>query len=427
MDPATGEILSPRQTAGGNFLYRFHFELYGLDRNVARWIVGIATMFMFVAMISGIVIHRNIFKDFFTFRLNKGKRSWLDGHNAVSVFALPFHLMITFSGLLLLGFQLFPGASTIAYDGGGMRALMTEMKGLHDERPLPRSGQAAPLTALGPLLAAATRQWPDEGVGAVSVINPGDSTARIELRQSRGSSLPNRANPAHMVFDGVSGKLLEPAEAPPSPSFVRGVWSALNALHLGRFAAPLVRCLLFASGILGCLMVASGLVMWLIARERDRESSGRVPFGHGLVAVFNVAGVAGLLLAIAGYFWANRLLPAALPLRPTAEIMSFFIIWLLSLVHALLRPHRQAWVEQLWACALLYALLPVLNAATGGVALWTTLAGRGNWAVSSFDLCALLLGLALMHAARKLRHYTPPVRASKRGAQSVQDEEEERS
>ena len=45
---ATGALLTPRDTAGGNFLYRFHFELHGLPREAARWIVGVATMAMFV-------------------------------------------------------------------------------------------------------------------------------------------------------------------------------------------------------------------------------------------------------------------------------------------------------------------------------------------------------------------------------------------
>jgi uncharacterized iron-regulated membrane protein len=42
LDATTGEVLKPRETAGGNFLYRFHFELYALPRDWARWIVGIA-------------------------------------------------------------------------------------------------------------------------------------------------------------------------------------------------------------------------------------------------------------------------------------------------------------------------------------------------------------------------------------------------
>ncbi|MDR1661007.1 MAG: PepSY domain-containing protein, partial [Azoarcus sp.] len=117
LDPASGGKLEGRATAGGNFLYRFHFELYGMDRIWGRWIVGIATMFMFVALVSGVIVHRRIFKDFFTFRPSKGKRSWLDAHNASSVLSLPFHLIITFSGLVLFGSMLVPSALQSAYQG----------------------------------------------------------------------------------------------------------------------------------------------------------------------------------------------------------------------------------------------------------------------------------------------------------------------
>ena len=94
IDSATGEVLQARETRGGSFLYRFHFELYGLPRIWARWMVGIATLLMLVAIISGVITHKKIFKDFFTFRPGKGQRSWLDAHNATAVFALPFHIMI---------------------------------------------------------------------------------------------------------------------------------------------------------------------------------------------------------------------------------------------------------------------------------------------------------------------------------------------
>ncbi len=53
MDASTGELLEPRASRGGGFLYRFHFELYGVPRIWARWLVCVATMFMLVAIVSG--------------------------------------------------------------------------------------------------------------------------------------------------------------------------------------------------------------------------------------------------------------------------------------------------------------------------------------------------------------------------------------
>lgn len=405
MNPATGGMIAPRETAGGDFLYRFHFELYGMDRALARWIVGIATLFMFVAMVSGIIIHRNIFKDFFTFRPGKGKRSWLDAHNATSVLALPFHLMITFSGLLLLANQIMPWAAHYAY-GGSVRAMMGEMKNMHAESASPRSGESAPLAALSPLLEAARRQWPQEGVGAITISNPGDANARVEFRQARGVSLATRAYPQSMVFDGRSGQLLEAPHAAEAPGSVRAIWSGLNALHLGRFASPLLRWMFFASGVLGCVMVASGLVMWVIARQRDRERAGRTPFGHRLVEVFNVAGVAGLLLATVCYFWASRLIPADIIGRSRLEIACFFIVWLLALPHAALRTHREAWVEQLGLAGLLTLLLPLLNALGGGAWLPLSLVS-GQWQVAGFDVAALGIGALLILAAWRTHTHVP--------------------
>ena len=107
-DAATGAPLSPRQTAGGELLYRFHFELCGLPRNLARWILGIATMAMFVAIISGVIAHKKSLKAFFTFRPGKGQRSRQGMHNMATALTLPYHVVIAFSGPVLFAARLTP-------------------------------------------------------------------------------------------------------------------------------------------------------------------------------------------------------------------------------------------------------------------------------------------------------------------------------
>ncbi|MCP6167445.1 PepSY domain-containing protein, partial [Klebsiella pneumoniae] len=75
-----------------DFLYRFHFEL-SMPPMLGRYIVGACALVMLVALVSGIVTHRRIFADFFTFRRGKAsQRNWLDAHNVTGVLALPFHL-----------------------------------------------------------------------------------------------------------------------------------------------------------------------------------------------------------------------------------------------------------------------------------------------------------------------------------------------
>lgn len=92
IDPATGgeDKGKVRETGGGDELYGMHYALRYMPYDWGIRIVGICTMFMLVAILSGIVTHKKIFKDFFTFRPAKGQRSWLDAHNLISVTALPF-------------------------------------------------------------------------------------------------------------------------------------------------------------------------------------------------------------------------------------------------------------------------------------------------------------------------------------------------
>ncbi|MDR1064595.1 MAG: PepSY domain-containing protein [Azoarcus sp.] len=410
LDPASGEKLEGRATAGGNFLYRFHFELYGIDRIWARWIVGIATMLMFVALVSGVIVHRRIFKDFFTFRPGKGKRSWLDAHNASSVLSLPFHLIITFSGLVLFGNMLMPTALQAAYRGdseahfGEMRARMTPSSGM----PEP-SGERAPLmTGLAALIAEAQDTWGGERVGSITITHPGDRNAVIELRQMGFPSLTGGRNVPALRFNGVTG---EPLAAPAAreQSVVQAVGSVLNLLHRGFFATPVPRWLLFLSGVGGSLMIASGLVMWTVSRARKAPEPMRAPWGHRLVEVLNIAAVAGLMAAIAVHFWANRLIPADLPARADWEIHAFFIAWAVTLVHAALRRPKAAWVEQLACAGALTALLPLVNAATGGLALPGSIE-RGLGLLAGFDLCALISGAGMLYAAYKVHRHTPRAR-----------------
>lgn len=411
LDAGTGEVLQPRETRGGSFLYRFHFELYAMPRVWGRWIVGIATMFMFVAIISGVITHKKIFTEFFTFRPRKGQRSWLDAHNATAVLALPFHIIITFSGLLLLMFMLMPWGIDAVYNGDTQkyfaesRGRPAAAAGASGERGgAGRAGRAqsaepAQLTAIAPLMAAAQARWPDRGVGTIVVQRPGTPQATIELREQGARALV-RGGGERLLFNGVTGAPQTPPEARATSS-AQAVSGAMMGIHLGRFADPALRWLLFLSGVIGTVMAGSGMVLWVVKRLPERRKLGRTPRGHRLVEVLNIAAIAGLSVATAGYFWANRLLPVDIAQRADMEIRSFFVVWALCLLHAMLRPHRSAWLEQLWLAAIAFAALPLLNAATGGAALPAAML-HGQWSIAGFDLVALALGVLHGFAAWKL-------------------------
>ncbi len=404
-DPATGGKVTARDTLGGDFFYRFHFQFHYMPALWGRWIAGAAAMFMLVAIVSGVITHKKIFVDFFTFRGGKGQRSWLDAHNALSVFGLPFHFMITYTGLVTLMALYMPWGEQMAIKTQAERQQMTAELNAFIQPGKP-SGQAVPLAPVAEMVRHAQERWGHDTIGRVTATNPGDATARVAV--ARGESGRVSMSPQYMLFEGTTGRLLEVREGVGSAAETRGV---LYALHLGRFSDGVTRWLYFLVSLMGTAMVGTGLVMWTVKRRQKLADPERPHIGFRIVERLNIAGIAGLSVAMTAYLWGNRLLPAGMAERAAWEIHLFFAVWALTLGHAVLRPAKAAWIEQLWAAAALLALLPVLNAVTTERPLWHSL-GQGDWVFIGTDLmCWALAALHVVLALRTARH-RPKLRAA---------------
>lgn len=411
-DPMTGEELTSRATTGGDFFYRFHFQFHYMPAVWGRWLAGMAAMFMLVAIISGVITHKKIFVDFFTFRWGKGQRSWLDAHNALAVFGLPFHLMITYSGLITLMAMYMPWGEREAFRTPAERQQIAAQMSPFIQ-PGKASGEAAPLASMEQMVRQAQARWGEYGIGRVTVTLPGDAASRVAV--ARGEAGRVSMSPQYLLFEGRSGKLLESHDRVGAAAETRGV---LYALHLGRFSDTTTRWLYFLVSLAGTAMVGTGLVLWTVARRHKLPDPARPHVGFRLVERLNIATIAGLSLAMPVFLWANRLLPVSLGGRADWEILVFFIAWAGSLLHAFVRPAKRAWIEQLCLAAVLLALLPVLNAATTSRPLWRSLAD-GDWVFVGFGL--MCVALATLHAAlavRIMRHssHRRPTRKEQRAA-----------
>jgi len=415
LDPSTGEKLDVRETAGGNFFFRFHFTL-NLPRNLGIWAVGLAAMAMLAALVSGIVIHKKFFKEFFTFRPAKGQRSWLDAHNATAVLVLPFHLMITYTGLVIFYLIYMPAASDALFEGDrdalnrALRGLPAQQHAALAHEPRERRGEAgraqgetAPLTDLGPLLAAAEQAMGP--LSGLSIHNPGRRDARIEVRPVLGNRIELTKGQS-MLFDGVSGRVLRaPAESRPSLLTQR----VMAGMHFAQFGGYPMRWLYFICGLASCAMIATGLVLFTVKRRRRHDGEGALgAWLYHVAERVNVSVVAGLAVACIGLLWANRLLPVELAQRGGWEVRVFFLVWLASLGHAIVRPWLAAWREQLGLAALLCLLLPLGN-------LFTV--NRGDFIY--LELTTLCIGALLGGCCWKLGQ-PPQARPIRRGATAME-------
>lgn len=402
MIDGNGQPVVARETRGGDFFYRFHFDLQYLPVIWSRWIVGICAMFMLVAILSGIVTHKKIFRDFFTFRGGKGQRSWLDGHNAAAVLGLPFHLMITYTGLVTLMTMLMPWAAVANYRDA--TALFTEL--FPQAAPVARTGRPAPLVDLTALLNDAERRL-GAPVEYIQVASPGDAAARVTLSQSNHGTLSSYT--PSLSYDGVSGRLIW--ASPPVGAAVLTAGSMIG-LHAGRFADAPLRWLYFLCGVGGSIMVASGLVLWTVKRREKLPDPARPHFGFRLVERLNIGFVAGFPTAMVGFLWANRLLPLGMEVRAQGEIDAMFVFWGALILHAFVRTPRRAWVEQLGLAAALLLGLPVYDALATSKGLPATIAA-GDWTLAGVDLTLLVFGVGFGWAARAVHRHAPSKRHSR--------------
>ncbi|HET8612289.1 MAG TPA: PepSY-associated TM helix domain-containing protein [Sphingomonas sp.] len=350
LDARDGSPEGIRDTRGGEFFYRLHFELQ-LPYPWGRILSASAVMLMLLAILTGIVAHRRFFADFFTFRARKGQRSWLDAHNLLAVTALPFHLMISFTGALTLANLIMPWGQLAGYDGDSA-AVYRDLYPAAVQRAA--TGRHAPLAPIAPMLREAERRF-GGGIALVSVLNPGDAASVVTVTSAEDSRIGIQR--AAISFDGPSGRILA---APEEHRPALRTFNFLYALHTARFAQWLTRWAYFVCGLMMTAMIGAGLILWTVKRRARRRG-----FGFALVERLNIGFIAGTPIAFAAFFLANRLLPIEITGRAELEVRIVFWAWGLALLFGALRPAARAWRELLSLACLTCLAIPIADLLTG--------------------------------------------------------------
>jgi uncharacterized iron-regulated membrane protein len=407
IDPRNGNILPDDQLkVGSDFFYPMHFSLHLHWLDLGYWIVGIAALVMLAALVSGVVMHRKLFRELFTFRPEKNvQRSALDLHNLTGVVALPFHFMFPLTGLIIFAGIYFPFEETTLKPLAEKHAQAEAVaKGLAFEP----AGKPAKLASVDAMVVEAQRRWAARGmpgeVGFLSVNHVGDTNAYVSVYRAGSDRVTLVGQAIH--FEGPTGRVI--LEEPP-PTTVSSINDFLVGLHLQHFEHWLLRWLYVLGGLSGCVCIATGLVFFVGKRKRKHASEGSS--GARWVDALAVTTVTGMLAATLAMLVATRALPAELAERDVWQERVFWSTWLLALVHAAYRsaPVPQAriapaWREQCWAVCALSLSAAVLNWVATGDHLLRTIR-TGYWPVAGFDLVLLgtaaLSWLAAAHLGRR--------------------------
>ncbi|MPW44774.1 PepSY-associated TM helix domain-containing protein [Acinetobacter guerrae] len=351
LDANTGKELNLSATQGGDFFYAFHYQLFGFPVMIGRVIVCLAAFIMFIALISGIITHKKIITDFFTLRTFKSQRSWLDFHNVSSVIALPFFLMITFTGLAIFFYIYLPWGIQKLYPEDRLQFFNEIRTQVIDDKTPVKDMQNLPLEVL---LAKAQAQWGNKEIESITANKPNTNHAQITISQAEDHTITG--NKPQITFDATTGKQLA---ATRNDSAIAALSFGVYGLHMATFAQPILRLAFFFSGVLGCFMIASGLLLWSLKRQIQNKSN-TFHFGHYLVDRLNVATFVGLPIAMLAYMYSNRFVELR-PDMPNYEIYTFFTVWLSSFILALLTKKQWLWRSQLSVFVLVAIALPFFN------------------------------------------------------------------
>jgi len=420
--PVTLKPLPPAQTRGAsNFLYPFHHNLTLRQNGIGAWLVGIASMGMLCLLISGVVIHRKLFAEFFTLRiLRRFGRANLDVHNLSGVVLLPFTLVITLSGLIVAHLIYFPGAPDAVYAGTGQavaatpapasarpgvrssparRQFIAQGQGLISP---PRAGQAAGMVSIDGMVSEAEREFGAGSIASIRINHPGDAGGVAAVRRSNADTVNHRADSKRFFV----------ATGEPAPEFkvtpTKTVWSFIGGLHYVHFSHWLLRWLYFLGGLGGCVMIATGLMHWTQARNKGSRAAR---LSVGLMNAVSAASVTGLIAATGAFLLVNRGLNGRGEWLGVAgrelEVNAFFAVWLLCALHAVVMVWRRhgylrAWAQQCRAIAVVALAAVGLNWATTRDHLLKTVFTDPYWPVAATDLVLLTAAGLAAWAARRL-------------------------
>jgi uncharacterized iron-regulated membrane protein len=258
---ASGRIVGEQKTPWSEFQAELHTVLH-LPRAWGGFIVGLTGVALLSSLVSGVLSHPRVFKDAFAFRWGGSKRlQEADLHNRISVWGLPFHLVVSLTGAFLgltviivgvLALATFKGDTSKAY------ALFRGPTVKDDPRP------AAKLIDIAAAITTLKAKYPEARPTYVFIEHPGETgqhagvNLTTEGRLSRGETV---------VVDGA-GKILGEVGYESGSVGLR-VLSTMTPLHFGWFGGWPVKVAYLLLGLGLTAVTSSGVAIWL-ARRRDK-------------------------------------------------------------------------------------------------------------------------------------------------------------
>ena len=393
-DTEHGKELTTKTRALTEWLLDFHRDLMWPatlgGRTAGRTLVGVAGMILMISIITGIITHTKIIREFFTLRVKRSVHlKWQDLHKVLGLWALPFYTMIAFTGAFLGVIAIMaPIAAALAFKGD-TEALVLAVNGVS----LERSGVQARMLSFDELKEMRHPQS-NEAPTQINVLNWGDEVATYAIRFDATSKL-KRTN--SITLNGVTGEVIK-KENSAALSSANRVSNAISPLHYGTYGGIWLKALYFVLGVFLCVVTATGIMVWIERRLKSNKGQ-RKPEFYRTLGRFSIGVMMGFPIASVAIFYLDKLYVGAESSRLFYTGLCYFLAVALTIVYAMLRRQDYRTTRTLFFVTSLGLLgLPVVNALVTKPALWHGVATGQSWAwtdVSFFAAGIILLVISV--------------------------------
>jgi len=291
IDPSTGALLSELDAPYAHFIEELHTVLH-LPNPWGRYLVGLVGVVMFTLILSGIFAHPTIFKDAFKMRMDRNARmAWTDMHNRLSVWGLPFHLVLTFTGAFLGVAGITVSAlAFVAFEGDTEEAIAV----INGPQPIV---DAAPM--LSPPDYAAMLELSDQPGRQFALMvanNPKDSGQTTSVLYAEEGILSVRSSDIYRN----DGEFLEKFGGKGSEVGAR-IFGAVQPLHYGTFGGYPIKLLYFVLALGLTYITSTGMMIWFKRKMQQGEPKPKTEaVWRGMTTGLTVALSVGAVLAASG-------------------------------------------------------------------------------------------------------------------------------
>lgn len=308
-----------------------------LPHTPAMVLMGAVALLYAVALVSGVIAYLPaLVKTLFAVRLDQSVRKrWLDVHNLLGLFSLPFHLVMAISSVVFafhgqifaVEHILFPGSAAGQHGGmhggghggehgghgggpGHGHGPAQAASGAADTAPAP---VAAPQRVMAPteILALMARQAPGFVPEVLNYmqLGHGKDVVRVFGHDAR---YPTRGpTGGFVVLNSHTGAVQSGEYMPGHQPAKFAVLTTFFALHFGSFGGTPVRWGYVVLGLAGAFLFYTGNQLWIVSRRRRERASGLVVETRGtkLLAALTSGCTTGCVAGISAVFCAVPLLP----------------------------------------------------------------------------------------------------------------------